>query len=346
MSDMSWLSAQYIERKQAAEAQVTQWVPYSDTAYSVDPFYFLVNRFPVGERLADDDGATCWYGQDDTGRIWVERRDASITGQHYETFFTHGRHGPDELAHYTYSPDKSAIRLDDLTYDDESRLTLSRYRATGGSGQSRFHYTAGRLTQIDEEYSSGEPIQIRVTYNDNGEISQVTRGTEVAYRALPAGTTLEAIERAFLDRLVEAIPAAVTADPPPVSPACLVLSYSPGQFDVLPPVLMFPLSEGDEGIAALLNDADHHEVVFSREDAADIYELADYLDRTRLSDDRLRALLNQACLRVEPTDLPFAVADGFLVFATDLEQADLADNLRVVTTASRTAHVLALAGLA
>lgn len=344
MSDMSWLSAQYSERKQAAEAQVAHWVPYSDTAYSVDPLYFLVNRFPVGERLTSDDGAICWYGQDDTGRIWVERRGASITGQHYETFFTHGRYGPEELALYTYSPDKSAIRLEDFTYE-EGRLALSQYRATGGSGLSRFHYTAGRLTRIDEEHAGGAPIQIQVTYDDNGDISQVTRGPEVAYRALPTGTTLEDIERAFVDRLVEAIPAAVAADPPPVTPACLVLSYSPGQFSVLPPLLMFPTSEGDEGIAALLTDADQHEVVVPPENAADLYELADYLDRTRLPDDQLRALLNQVCRRLEPTDWPFAVADDFLVFATDLEQVDLADNLRAVTTAAQTARVLTLAEL-
>ncbi|WP_433663323.1 hypothetical protein ACQPW1_15040 [Nocardia sp. CA-128927] len=318
MSDMSWLSVQYSERKQAAEAQVTQWVPYSDTAYSVDPLYFLVNRFTVGERLTSDDRATYWYGQDDTGRIWVERWGAPITGQHYETFFTHGEHGPEELALYTYSPDKSAIRHEDLTYGDEGRLALSQYRATGGSGLSRFHYTAGRLTRIDEEHASGEPIQIQVTYDDNGAISQVTRGPEVAYRGLPTGTTLEDIDRAFVDRLVEAIPAAVAA---------------------------FPSSAGDEGIAALLTEADQHEVVVPPEDAADLYELADYLDRTRLPDDQLRALLNQVCRRLEPTDWPFAVADGFLVFATDLEQVDLADNLRAVTTPPRAAHVLTLAGL-
>ncbi|MFE9577345.1 hypothetical protein ACFYO1_13225 [Nocardia sp. NPDC006044] len=346
MSDMSWLSNQYSARKQAAEAQVTQWVPYSGTAYSVDPLHFLVNRFAVGERLTSDEGATCWYGQDDTGRIWVERCAASIGGQHYETFFTHGGLGTEELALYTDSPDKSAIRFESFAYNNEGRLAVSQCRATGGSGLSRFHYTAGRLTRVDEEYSNGEPIQIQVTYDGNDEISLVMRGPEVAYRALPPGRTLEDIERAFVDRLVEAIPAAVAADPPPVTPACVVLSYSPGQFNILPPVLMFPMEEGDEGVAALLADAEYHEIVVAREDAAELYELADYLDRTRLSDDRLRALLIQVCRRLEPTDWAFAVADGFLVFASDLEQVDLADNLQAVTTAARTAHVLTLAGLA
>ncbi|WP_069165263.1 hypothetical protein [Nocardia altamirensis] len=105
---------------------------------------------------------------------------------------------------------------------------------------------------------------------------------------------------------------------------------------------MFPSSTGDEGIAALLAETDYHEVGLPPENAADLYELAGYLDQTPLPADQLQALLNQACRRLQSTDWPIAVADGFLVFATDLELVDLADNLRAVTTAARTAQVLAL----
>ncbi|MFG1998941.1 hypothetical protein ACGFNU_07335 [Spirillospora sp. NPDC048911] len=154
--------------------------------------------------------------------------------------------------------------------------------------------------------------------------------------------TIEDVERDFVDRLVEAVPGAVAADPPPVVPACLVLLYSPGQFAVLPSALAFPMSEGFEGIVRLLADVDFHESQMMEDSAPELFELACYLDQTRLPDERAQALLNEASRRLNGLDWRsrLAVADDFLVFATDMEQCHLEENLRVVTTDERATRIL------
>ncbi|MEU5881985.1 hypothetical protein [Spirillospora sp. NPDC047279] len=353
MADMSWLGAQYAERKAAAEARVTRWVPCTDAVYAVDPTYFLANRMPVGERLGegegeggDGDGAAYWYGEDDEGRVWVERQGTSFAGQTYETFFIHGPAGPVELALFTYSPDKAAIRHEVFTYE-AGRLATAEYQATGGCGRSTFGYEAGRLVRVDDENgpSLGELapfLRVRVEYDERGEISLVTRGSAVAYRALPAGTSMADVERTFVERMVEAVPAAVAASPPPTVPAGLVLLYTPGQFHVLPPLVALPTGEGDEGIARLLTQHEAHEVWINEEDAPELYELAGYLDQNRLADDRLQTILNEVCRRLNELDWPFDVAGDFLVFAMDAELVYSEESLSAVTTPERTARIIAL----
>lgn len=349
MVDMSWLDAQYAERKAAAEAQVTTWVPYTGDAYSVDPLYFMVHPVSVGGRLGSAEGAAYWYGLDDAGRVWAERQGPELESPRHEAYFVHGPSGPTEMVQYCRHRGGQDARHDVFTYHD-GLLSTSVTRSPDGCSRSRFSHENGRLARVDKEQGKSlDELRLqeryRVSCDEQGQITEVaTEGSRVVYRALPAGMSCADVEQAFLDRLVEAVPAAVAADPPPVPPSCLVLGYELSESSALPPRLVLPDSEGPEGIAALFDDCGGHYLGILQEQDPELYELGRLLDQARIGHGPLQTLLNEASRRLNELDWRqhLEVADGFLVFATDLELVHLAEHLRAVTTPEQATSILRL----
>ncbi|XVQ09492.1 hypothetical protein ACQP1W_44355 [Spirillospora sp. CA-255316] len=360
MADMSWLAGEYAERKAAAEAQVTRWVPYSDGAFETEPLYGLRHRFREGKPVDDPAKAHYIYGLDGEGRAWAERQAVEFEGRFYECFRVLDDGGRVlELALYDYSPGKNPIRHQTFSYEN-GVLTETVYQATGGCGRSRYFHEDGRLVRIEEENGAG-PERLRpfarvfVDYDERGEIARLTQASPgpgggrpgaatTIYRAWPPGLTLDGAEQAFLDLLVEAMPDAVAAAPPPGRPACLWLQYSPGQFSVLPPVPLLPLEEGDAGVAALLTDYAAHEIHLDEDRHPRLYELAGLLDQERLDDDRVEALMSRAARRLNALDWArhIPVPGDFFVFAADIEQVGLDEALGEAAGAERARRILGL----
>lgn len=349
---MSWLTEQYAERKRTAESLVARWVWYSDQLYAVDPLHFVRSRSRPGVPLDEGSAAQYAYGLAADGSVVVERQLTSIDQAHYETFFVLGEHGPVEVARYDYSPGKKAIRHETFGYQD-SRLDRSAYQAIGGCGRSSYRYEDGRLTAIELELGERpdalRPYEhVRVSYDGRGELDQVaikdaeSGWTEVAYRSLPAGQSIEDIKRRFVERLVTTVRAAVEAARISSRPACLALLYSPGQFAVLPPTIAIPTSDGAEGIAEFLQNADWRDLEL---DDHELKELAGLLDQQPLEDEELQAILNEACRQLNSVDWRrlLEMDEDFLVFATDLEHVHLEANLRAVTSEQKAARIAALA---
>ncbi|WP_344595539.1 hypothetical protein [Actinomadura vinacea] len=341
---MSWLAGEYAERKAAAEARVTAWVPYSDQAFETEPLYLLRHRFGVGEPV-DEAEAHYFYGLDGDGRAWVERQAVEFEGRFYECFrVLDGEGRIAELALYDYTPGKSPIRHQTFSYEN-GLLIETVYQARGGCGRSRYFYEDGRLVRIeDENGESPERLrpfgQVLVHHDEHGDISRLTQAAVTIYRKWPPGLTLDEAERAFLDRFVEALPDAAE---PPVPPACLWLQYSPGQFSVLPPFSIFPVGEGDAGIKGMLNDRTFHEIDLDEERHPELFELAGLLDQIRLDEDRLRALMSRAAQRLNALDWTrhFPVGEGFFVFAADIEEVNLEEALHEAVGEERARRLLA-----
>ena len=348
MADISWLAGEYVARKAAAEARVTGWVPYSDSAFEPEPLYELRHRCPAGSPVEDATDAIYTYGLDEDGRAWVEQQAVEFDGQFYECFRALSPAGDvTELALYDYSPEKNPIRHQTFTYAD-GLLVESAYQALGGCGRLRCFYEDGRLVRLEEEHGDS-PEKLRpfaryvVEYDEHGQISmliwssgepgdgdgEAEEAGEVVYRKWPSDMTLNQVEDAFLDAFVEVLPTAVAADPPPVRPACAWLQYPPGQFNVLPPMLLLPLEEGEAGIARMLDDARYHEIVLDGEQHSKLHELAGLLDQIPLDDDRLQALVSRAAARLNEVDWPslLPVPGDFFVFGCDIDQENLENAL-------------------
>ncbi|MFC5753270.1 hypothetical protein [Actinomadura rugatobispora] len=349
MADMSWLVGEYSERKAAAEAHVTEWVPYSDAAFETEPLYGLRNRFRAGMPVDDAAEAHYMYGLDGEGRAWAERQAVEFEGQFYESFRVLDDGGRVlELALYDYTPQKNPIRHQTFSYEN-GVLAETAYQAKGGYGRTRYVHEDGRLVRIEDEHGES-PERLRpfarvlVHYDEHGEIARLTQDAMTIYRAWPPDLTPDDAERAFLDLFAEALPAAVAAASPPVRPACLWLQYMPGQFSVLPPLALFPEEDGDAGIAEMLTDLTAHEIDLDEDRHPRLHELAGLLDQTPLDDDRVGALMSRAARRLNALDwtrhLP--VPGDFFVFAADIEQMCLEDALREAAGAERARRLLAL----
>jgi hypothetical protein len=286
----------------------------------------------------------------------VEHQATEFRGQKYETFWVHGSDGPQEAAGFHHSPDKRPIFLDRFTYMNGLLVGYEK-QAQHGCQRSTYIYKGKRLVRVDHDsgptLSDLKPFQIEdVTFDSLGRLEQIVcrqldsngreTGTEIRFKAKPRDLTTKALKQIFLDRLVDAVPAAIATLPQIGTVYCLALAYDPGQFSTLPPMLGLGLTQRlGQPSYETWNPATMLEADLPRDRFPELCNAADLLDQGPLSAANLRSLLNEAAVRLTAVDWSrvMPVTTDFVVYATDLELSDLVGNMGQVLSQERFAEL-------
>jgi hypothetical protein len=355
VAGIEWLRGEYESRKREAETQVVEWLPYSEEIFDPRPFYFESHRRRPGRRVGPDATfpvARYHYGFGEDGRIWVERQATEFRGTMYETFFVYGPDGPIEVAGFHYHTDKRPIYLDRCVY---SNGLLVGYEKQGQQGciRSTYFYADGRLTRIEHQTGPSldqlVPFQIEdVRFDETGKLAEILCrqldptgrevGSELRFKSKPRAMTPKAMESAFLDHLVAAVPAAVATLHVTRPIYCLALAYDPEQFSTLPPMVAIGLVDQlEQPDSEPWNPAKMQAIDLARENFGELYKFAELLDQRPLSASTLRSLMNEAAARLGKIDWTstMSVTADFVVYATDLELGDFIPNLRKVLSKDR-----------
>jgi hypothetical protein len=355
VAGIEWLRSEYESRKREAEMHVVEWLPYSEEIFDPRPFYFESHRRRPGRRVGPDATfpvARYHYGFGEDGRIWVERQATEFRGMMYETFFVYGPDGPIEVVGFDYYTDKRPIYLDRCVY---SNGLLVGYEKQGRQGcvRSTYVYAGGRLTKI--EHQTGPSLdqlvlfQIEdVRFDETGKLAEILNrqldptgrevASEVRFKSKPRAMSAKAIESAFLDHLVAAVPTALATlhDTRPVY--CLALAYDPEQFSTLPPTIAVGLVDQlGHPDSEPWNPANMQQIDLEQEIFPELHKFAELLDQRPLSATSLRSLMNEAATRLGKVDFSktLVLTPDFVVYATDLELGDFIPNLRKVLSKDR-----------
>jgi hypothetical protein len=355
MAGIEWLRSEYESRKREAETHVVEWLPYSEEIFDPRPFYFESRRRRPGRRVSLDATfpvARYHYGLGEDGRIWVERQATEFPGMLYETFFVYGPDGPIEAAGFDYYTDKRPIYLDRFLY---ANGLLVGYEKQGrqACGRSTYVYADGRPTRIEHQTGPSldqlVPFQIEdVRFDETGKLAEIVCrqldptgrevGGEVRFKSKPRAMTAKAIEIAFLDDLVAAVPTALATLHVTRSVYCLALAYDPEQFSTLPPTIAIGLVDQlGQPDSEPWNPAKMQQIDLARENFGGLHKFAELLDQRPLSASTLRFLMNEAAARLGKIDWTstMPVTTDFVVYATDLELGDFIPNLRKVLSKDR-----------
>ncbi|GAA2640449.1 hypothetical protein [Paractinoplanes durhamensis] len=361
------LADEYETRKQAATAAVASWDWYTWPGLDPRPLHFERDLLKPGRRLdarPPVDRDVQRIGFDAQGRVAViEEYSGFLNGRlYYETFLHYG----DDVVEAAHFDTDRPIYLHEYRYED-GLMRSAETVARGGSGRESYAYTGGRISRIEIEHSGRSQAALVAEHDDRGLLRLVEAmgsATRVRYVRPPAGFDLEVACGTVEDMLVALIPAAAArlAVDEPID--CLALSY--GQATQLSIEITAATAEERAELRSIDADAVWSPAEFETGTALDLDLDLDgtaldgtALDGTALDDTALddtgpiqlvrqelklldaddvdvsagselgRRLLCAVALRLNRHDwsATLPVTDDFVVYAVDLELADLDRNL-------------------
>jgi hypothetical protein len=346
---------EYEFRKRAATALVESWDWYSWPGLDLRPLDFERDLLKPGHRLdarPSVDRDVLRVGFDAQGRVAViEEYSGFLDGRlYYETFFRHSGTTVEEANFATDGP----IYLHEYRFED-GLMRSADMVARGGSGRESYAYIDGRISRVEIEHDGRPHVALVAEHDDLGLLRLteiVGRHSQVRYVRPPEGFDLDAACRAIEDTLVALIPdaAAQLAVDDPI--ACLAITYD------RPTQLSIELSAATAQERADLSAVDA-ETAWSPADfetSADIdlddtgpmsalvrQELAlldaDDIDVAAGSEIGRRLLCAVAArLNLRNWSATLPVTDDFVVYAVDLELADLKRNLTICLPPDRLAQ--------
>ncbi|WP_327003052.1 hypothetical protein OHA72_49555 [Dactylosporangium sp. NBC_01737] len=337
------LAGEYESRKRVATSLVGRWEWYTWPGLDLRPLHFERDLLKAGRRLdvrPPVDRDVLRIGFDAEGRAVVtEEYSGFLHGRLYYETFVHYDGEVVEAAHFdTDGP----IFLHEYRFED-GLMRSAGMVARHGSGRESYTYTGGRISRVEIEHD-GRAASVLTAEHDEGGLARVVevtgRRSEVRYQRPPAGFDLAAACRALEDAFLTLIPDALAGLEIDGSAACVALGY------VRSDALSFEVyaATEDERVALAAADAQAAWSPADFEAGADVnlddapsvrlvrQELAllnaDDVDAAAGSEVG-RRLLCAVAARLNQRDwsdtLP--VADDFVVYAVDLELADLERNL-------------------
>ncbi|MEU8662649.1 hypothetical protein [Actinoplanes philippinensis] len=337
------LAGERDSRRSSARALVDRWDWHTWPGLDPRPLHFERDLLAPGRRLdtrPPEDQGVLRIGFDADGRpVVIEEYSGFLHGRlYYETFL---RYDGDvaEAAHY--DPDRP-VYLHEYRFEG-GLMRSADMVARGGSGRETYAYAGGRISRVAIEHDGRSRSVLTAEHDDAGLVRLVeTAGgrSGVRYERPPAGFDLDAACRDIEDTLVRLIPAAAAGLTAGGPVDCIALAYH------LPADLSIEICAATAEQRAALRSidvpaawapADFTAVAgVVVDDTAALrlvrqeFTLLDTRDHDAAAGSEAgRRLLCAVAARLNDHDwsgtLP--VTDDFLVYAVDLELADLHRNL-------------------
>lgn len=363
------LDEEYSFLKQKCEGNVTTWKWATGGLYDPRPFWYERNRWKPGRFLKSTPSrpnGKYEYGYDAAENLLVERQHVSSNYPdrcwYYETF--HVRAGDVvESAHFEYHPDKRPIYLARSTYQGD-RLILWESRAQRGSTRERYHWDDRHVNRIEIDYAPiddadhfFEPTpwqRIEAKHNDIGLLEELVvywfprpdqpqEIVETVYHRLEETVTFEALLDSAREKLFDSIIQIVSALDLKEPVYCLALTWSPGQFNSLPPLIGLGLERerkqwiaqhGEEAKWYLWSPGEFSLGSINKlEDNEELSHICELLNqecglRERWND--ASRLLNEVAKLLGEIDWSgkLQTTTDFVSYATECELSDLRQNLK------------------
>ncbi|WP_204072268.1 hypothetical protein [Planotetraspora phitsanulokensis] len=347
------LAEEYGQRRAAAYAEAVRWEWYDDDAFDLRPLYYERSLWRPGRRLAERppvsrDHVQIGFDADDRLVVLLEYSGFLDGTLYYETFRTHLT-GIVEEARF-HVADGKPIYLHEYRFE-AGRIGQALIAAVAGGGYETYDYDGDRVTRVAVHHAArrrGAPLRpepwtvIGAAYDGEGlsrlEISAPGGPAQVKYERPPAGFTVESAWRTVREELLTQIPRSVRALAVDEPAYCVALVYE----DPLDPADVLVNVGLERDRVRLAGDSDPEDVWspadMAHETPVDVRAVAGTArllaqELTLSRSDRGGELLCEVARSLGAVDwsaiLP--ITEDFVVYAVDLEMADLDRNMRAVT---------------
>lgn len=351
----------YVDLMLECEAEVARWEWTSSNRYELQPLYFERHRCKPGRVLKQEPpnkNGVWQYGFDNQERVVVERQGVEFEGRFYETFL---RHEDDTVwsVLYDYHRPKKPINVTRYRFEDGRAVSQETF-AQFGCGREEYEYENRRLTRIHDwhqEHGQGPTIsRYDVGYDETGQIASIhvtypegdrfspEPHTSVVYQRPVKGQTIAALTAWIKQRLILRIPEMIAAAGIEEPAYCVTLAYHPEPgVSVVPSVGVgleaeresWVRTEGKDACDLIWNPAEFTHYCTTALTLADddLERACDLLGQqlgARGTWAPARRMFNEVAAELLRVDWSgrLNITPDFVVYAVDLELADLKRNLK------------------
>ncbi|MFC0551588.1 hypothetical protein ACFFHJ_11925 [Planotetraspora thailandica] len=345
------LAEDYGRRRIATYAAVVRWEWYDDEAFDLRPLHYERDLRRPGRRLPErpspaGDHVRIGFDIEDRVVALLEYSGFLDGELHYETLRTYGADVVEQARFY--AADGRPIYLHEYRFEAGLIRTASS-AAIGGCGYETYEYDGDQVTHVAVHHAERRPgaslrtrlwMSIDAVYDGKGlvrlEISPPGRPPQVKYERPPAGFTVESAWQTVQRELRVQIPRSVRALAVESPAYCVALVYE-GPED--PADLTIHVGLDEDRQAYLAENADPDGVWspadMAYETSADLSAVAATarllaqeltLARSGIGRDLLAALART--LATEDWSAVLPTTEDFVVYAVDIEMADLDRNMR------------------
>lgn len=266
------LDKEYSSFKKQCERNAETWKWADSDLYDPRPFLYERNRLRKGKFLKSRPtrpNGFYEYGYDVNGNVLIERSYVYSENDRvwfYETFCIHDQNTI-EIARFNYSPDKKPTYLS-RSYYQGNQIILWECCAIYGNTREKYHWEKNRIVSIDTEYSRTRirdneyiaPIpceKIDIRYTKYGALDKIVinwlkrpeqpkEATSVAYCRLEKSQNLKSLLSAAKQKIYDSIVRTITQLNLVEEIYCIAITWSPGQYNSLPPHLGIGFSRDRE----------------------------------------------------------------------------------------------------
>lgn len=349
----------YQRRRTEALGTVAWWMQSAGPAFSIVPLEIeRLGRSPTvstegplstpPSSLGQEEYA---YGFDPEGRIRVQFRGTSFPDKHYETFVLDEAGIGARLSYYSYSADKPLISETAVSYDDAGRVAETLITYATRTTTETYVYDDDRLVEIAfADVPSGDESTAGkfVAEYDGGTLSALhqryANGYERTVYTQKRKASISHHRTLVEESLLRAVPPAVRRGSAPEIPIVgIALAYSAAG-PMLPP-LVGVLTEPERD--ALLdrsatawgwwNPAEYDvfdQPALDLDLSPDATAACDRLNEGA-SSGQIREVLNRVAHRLNEMDWHDVLGSTPVVYATDLEGAEIWENLATALSSER-----------
>lgn len=264
------LHQEYASFKEQCEGKVTTWRWTEQPRHDPRPFWYERNRRKRGNFLKSPpirSNGFHEYGYDSTGNLLVERNHVSSEPDRiwfYESFHIRNQNTV-EIAHFNYHSDKEPISLS-RSYYQGNQIILWERCAKHGNMREKYYWEKDRVVSIDIEYSrirenkfvTPTPWQkVDISYTHYGSLEKIVvhwlnhpeqpkELIDIAYHRLEESQNLRSLLNVAKEKIYASIVETITKLDLAEDVYCIAITWSPGQYQSLPPHLGIGFSRDRE----------------------------------------------------------------------------------------------------
>ncbi len=317
------------------------------------------------------------YGYDSNGKLLVARNHVSSEPDrcwYYETFYIYIQ-AIIESAHFHYNPEKEPINLSRSIYQG-NQITLWESCAKRGIMRERYRWNKNHIVFIDVDYARInnsdfiEPTpwqQVDASYTNRGTLDKVVihwqkrpdqpkELAETAYRRLEKARTFGSLLSLAKQKLYDAIVQTITKLELQEDVYCIAVTWSPGQYQSLPPHLGIGFNRDKEIWIAehgkeearwyIWNPAEFSfqiidQTVFNDKELIEVCELLNQECGRHNKWHQTSKMLSEVAKMLNETNWSgiLHTTDNFIAYATNYELSDWQKYIRLSITKETFAHL-------